>query len=104
MRDLILLAVLAFVAGLTTRSTIIGVMTWIWVSLLSPQREVYGFLGGFQINLYVAVFTVMCWLASRERKLFPLNGVTVGLVLFGIWACISTHFALAPEYSTPLLV
>ena len=102
MRDLILLAVLAFVAGLTTRSTIIGIMTWIWVSLLSPQREVYGFLGGFEINLYVAVFTAMCWLVSRERKLFPLNGVTGALVLFGIWAGVSTYFALAPEHSTPL--
>ena len=105
MRDLILLAVLAFVAGLTTRSAIIGIMTWIWVSLMSPQREVYGFLGGgFQINLYVALFAVMCWLASRERKLFPFNGVSLGLVLFGIWAAISTSVALAPDYSTPLFV
>lgn len=104
MRDLFLLAVLAFVAGLTTRSTIVGVMTWIWVSLLSPQREVYGMLGGGGINFYVAVFTIMCWLVSRERKLFPLNGVTGAMVLFIIWSSLSTYFALAPEHSTPLYV
>lgn len=103
MRDLILLAVLAFIAGLTTRSTIIGIMTWIWVSLLSPQREVYGFLAAFEINLYVALFTVMCWVASRERKIVPLNGVTGAMVLFGIWSVVSTVFALAPEHSGPLL-
>lgn len=102
MRDLILLAVLAFIAGLTTRSTIIGIMTWIWVSMLSPQREVYGFLAAFEINLYVALFTVMCWVASRERKIFPLNGVTGALILFGIWSTVSTVFALAPEHSGPL--
>lgn len=104
MRDLFLLAVLALVAGLTTRSTIVGVMTWIWVSLLSPQREVYGLLGGGAINFWVTAFTIMCWLASRERKLFPLNGVTGAMVLFGIWAAISTSFALAPEHSGPLFV
>jgi probable O-glycosylation ligase (exosortase A-associated) len=104
MRDLILLAMLAFVAGLTTRSTIVGIMTWMWVSLLSPQREVYGFLANFEINLYVALFTVMCWVASRERKIFPLNGVTGALFLFGIWISVTTVFALAPEHSTPLYV
>ncbi len=104
MRDLILLAMLAFVAGLTTRSTIIGIMTWMWVSLMSPQREVYGFLANFEINLYVALFTVMCWVASRERKIFPLNGVTGALALFGIWMSVTTVFALAPDHSTPLYV
>ncbi len=104
MRDLILLAVLALLAGLTTRSTIVGLMTWMWVSLMSPQREVYGFLADFEINLYVAIFTLMCWLASRERKIFALNGVTGALVLFGIWMSVSTAFALAPEHSMPLYV
>lgn len=104
MRDLILLAALAFIAGLTTRSTVIGLLAWIWVSLLSPQREVYGFLAGFEINFYIALLTMTCWLFSRERKIFPINGVTGPMILFGIWSVVSTAYALAPEMSGPLLV
>jgi probable O-glycosylation ligase (exosortase A-associated) len=102
MRDLILMAALAFIAGLTTRSTVIGLLTWIWVSLLSPQREVYGVLANFELNLYVALLTAFCWLLSKERKIFPINGVTGALILFSIWATISTTVALAPEHSLPL--
>lgn len=104
MRDLILLAALAFIAGLTTRSTIIGLLAWIWVSLLAPQREVYGFLAGFEINLYIALFTMFCWFISKERKIFPINGVTGALILFGIWATVSTYFALAPDKSGYLYI
>lgn len=104
MRDLLLLAALVFIAGLTTRSTIVGIMAWMWVSLLSPQREVYGFLADAQLNVYIAVFTLMCWAASRERKIFPFNGVTAALVVFGLYTALSTAFALAPEHSTPLFV
>ncbi len=102
MRDLILMAALALIAGLTTRSTIIGLLAWIWVSLLSPQREVYGFLSNFEVNLWIAVLTAFCWLLSKERKIFPVNGVTGALILFSIWATVSTTFALAPEHSLPL--
>ena len=103
MRDLILLGALLGVAPLILRAPHIGILSWIWVTLLSPQREVYGFLSGFELNFYIALLTGIGWLCSRDRKIAPLNAVTVFLVLFGVWASITTYCALQPSYSVVIL-
>jgi probable O-glycosylation ligase (exosortase A-associated) len=99
-RDLILLAALAGVVPLIFRAPQVGILTWIWVTLLNPQREVYGFLSDFQLNLYIALITAVAWAISRERKTVPLNSVTGLMILFGVWTCITTYFALDVKYST----
>ena len=71
MRDLVLLAGLAALLPLLVRNPFAGVLAWIWISLMNPQREVYGLLAGFELNLYVAVLTALVWLCSRERKTPP---------------------------------
>jgi len=98
-RDLILLAALAGVVPLIFRAPQVGILTWIWVTLLNPQREVYGFLSDFQLNLYIALITAVAWAISRERKTVPLNSVTGLMILFGVWTCITTYFALDVKYS-----
>lgn len=102
MRDLILLGALLAVFPLILRAPAIGVLTWIWVTLMSPQREVYGFLGNFELNFYIAVLTAVAWLGSRERKVAPLNLVTALLVLFGVWISVTTYFALQRSFSYEL--
>lgn len=99
MRDLILLAALAGIVPLIFRAPQVGILTWIWVTLFNPQREVYGFLSDFQLNLYIALITAVAWAISRERKTVPLNSVTGLMILFGVWTCITTYFALDVEYS-----
>ena len=102
MRDLILLGALLSVFPLILRAPQIGILTWIWVTLMNPQREVYGFLGNFQLNLYIAIITIFAWIASREKKIAPMNPVTALLFLFGFWTCISTYYALQRSFSYDL--
>lgn len=103
MRDLVLLAALLGITPLIFRAPIIGVLTWIWLSLMNPQREVYGFLAGFGLNFYVAAITIAAWAMSKERKLAPPNLATVALVAFGAWTCVTTYYALDVDYSAVLL-
>jgi putative inorganic carbon (HCO3(-)) transporter len=103
LRDLILLCALLGVAPLILRAPQVGLLTWIWVTLLSPQREVYGFLSGFELNFYIALLTAVGWLLSSERKYVPFNPVCAFLILFGLWGCITTYFALDPAYSSIIL-
>lgn len=102
MRDLILLAALLGVFPLILRAPAIGVLTWIWVALMSPQREVYGFLSNFELNFYIAALTAIAWIISKERKIAPMNMVTVVVIVFGIWVSITTYNALNREFSYPL--
>jgi len=102
LRDLVLLIALVGIAPLIWRAPIVGVLAWIWVAVMNPQREVFGFLAGFQLNLVIAVFTALAWMASRERKYVPPNAMTVLIVLFGAWSCLTTYLALDPAYSSDI--
>ena len=102
MRDLILLAALCGIIPMIVRAPFIGMLAWLWVSLMNPHREVHGFLYGSQLNLFVALLTVLAWLPSRDRKVVPLNACTILLILFAIWATLSTYFALDREYAIPI--
>ena len=99
MRDLILLAALLGVIPLILRAPVAGLLVWIWITLMNPQREVFGMLRGFELNLYVAALTALAWAASKERKVVPGNLLTVALVLFTAWACVTTYAALYRPYS-----
>lgn len=94
MRDTLLLMTLLAVVPLMLRAPLIGLLAWIWITLMNPQREVYGFLAGFQLNLWVAALTAVAWLGSRERKVAPLNPVALLLGLFAVWAGVSVYFAI----------
>ena len=102
MRDLILFAVLASIIPLILRQPFVGVLAWIWISLMHPQRQVYGFLSGFELNFMVAALTGVAWLASKEQKQIPRNGVIAVLFLFVSWASVSTFFALERSHSLPI--
>lgn len=94
MRDLFLLAALLAIVPLTFRAPIIGLLAWIWISLMNPQREVYSFLNAFQLNLVVTVLTAAAWAASKERKVVPANPFIVLILIFAGWTCVTTFFAL----------
>ena len=99
MRDLILLAALLGVIPLILRAPVVGLLAWIWVTLMNPQREVFGMLRGFELNFYVAALTVLAWGASKERKVVPANLLTIAFVLFAAWTCLTTYTALYRPYS-----
>jgi putative inorganic carbon (HCO3(-)) transporter len=98
-RDLILLAALVGVLPLIWRAPIVGLLAWIWVALMSPQREVYGFFRNFELNLLIAGFTALSWAVSKERKIVTEGALTILLVLFGVWTGVTTYLALDPAFS-----
>lgn len=91
------------VIPLIFRAPIVGIIAWIWVALMSPQQEVYSFLAGAPLNMYIAVITLAAWLTSKERKVAPLNPITICLVLFGLWTCLTTYTAIVPSFSSAIL-
>lgn len=99
MRDLLLMGTLIALVPAILRMPQIGILTWIWVTLFNPQREVYGVLRGAELNFYIALLTAFAWSVSKERKHVPFNPLAVPLVAFAIWISITTFFALDAAYS-----
>lgn len=108
MRDLVLFAALAGVGLLMfmapQRAAFLGVLTWLWLSLMNPHREVFSFLSGSTLNLYVTLLTVAAWSITPERKLPPPNPFTVLIMLFALWATVTTSLAIDRGWSMPLWV
>lgn len=103
MRALLLLAVLFFAFLMTFATTASGVLAWVWIAIMNPHREVFGQLLGLRINLYVALFVLVMWLVSSERKIPRGNKPFVLLSLFTAWTLVTTFFAFNTEHAFPYL-
>jgi len=100
MRD-ILLALFVF-GGLvaTFRYPYVGLLLWVWFSIMNPHQEVYSFAHRMPWNLIIAIVTISSWLLSnKERKLPPGGFSTVAVLTLLVWCTFNTFFAFDPVWS-----
>lgn len=97
MRDVVLLAMLLIAIPLILRRPWVGVIVWVVVSVMNPHRLGWGFMYDFPVGYVVALTTLASVVFSRERKRFPVNSVTLTLILFVVWMNVTLLFALHPE-------
>ena len=74
-----------------------GLLAWEWVSLMAPQRLVYGFGRGLYFAGVIAATTLLGWLMSRERKRFPSDALPWLLLLFFLWITFNLLFVPFPD-------
>ena len=103
MRDLLLVMVFGVVTIPTFVMPHIGVLVWVWIAIMNPHRESFGFSLSLPFNMLIAVLTLGAWVFSGERKRIPFNSVTILLVLFTIWMAFTTYVGVNPGYSWPML-
>ena len=96
-RSLALLFVAFGLLPLAFISPFVGVLLWTWVSLMSPQELVWGFVAGIRWGVYILGVTLIAWAVSKDRKTIPLNGFNTLVMVFTAWMGITTLFALVPE-------
>ncbi|GGC16852.1 putative O-glycosylation ligase, exosortase A system-associated [Pseudoduganella buxea] len=98
MRDvLVTLLVFASLPYIFKRPSI-GMVMWIWISVMNPHTQGWGFARDFPFAAIIAVVTVaaMCTNSHRRYRL-PMTSVTVTFMLFIAWMCITSMFAMHPE-------
>jgi len=94
MRDLFLGPLLFAILLQTFRSPAAGIFGWTWLTLMTPQKLIWGFLTGMPLNLILALATLAVVLFTADKKKIPLNGVTGLWALFTVAITISTIFAI----------
>ncbi len=77
----------------------IGVMMWVWISVMNPHRLAYGFAHDFSFAVIIAGATLLSVALSKDMKAPPLNSVTVAFFMFVAWTGVSTIFAIYPDLS-----
>jgi len=94
MRDLFVTMVVLGSLPMILYRPYIGVLMWSWIGYMNPHRLSWGFATDFPFAMIVAVTTLMAMMFLREDKRVPWTRETVLLVLFILWMCLTTAFAL----------
>src|SRR5262245_14736741 len=77
----------------------IGILMWIWISVMNPHRLSYGFAYTFPFAAIIAGTTMLSIVFTREEKKLPMTPVVVTLILFMLWMCVTTVFSMYQDDS-----
>ena len=97
MRDIVVFLAIMATLPYTLKRPAIGVMTFAWLSLMNPHRLTYGFAYNFPFVELVGIVTLVSLCLHPKQFKMPWNGLTITLILFMAWMCITTPFAFEPE-------
>lgn len=98
MRNILIASILFGVLPFIIWRARIGVYAWAWIAMMVPHRLGYGFVATMPFAQLVAVCTLISTLASKEKKPFPINSITVIYITFMLWMSFTCLFAMGrPE-------
>ena len=100
MRDLILLGCFLFCLGLTIRYPYAGILTWAWLSFMSPHQNTYSFAQSLPFNMIASIVTIGMLLVKGELAKLPSNIVTTSLIFLTVWTSITTVTAFNIDWSS----
>lgn len=97
MRTIALSIILAVLIPLAVAQPWIGVLGWTWISTMNPHRLTFGFLMTAPVAAAVGGATLLGLLFTKNRRMPPINAVTITLVVFVAWILLTSAFALHRE-------
>lgn len=97
MRDIVITLIVLGSLPFAFKRPWIGVLMWVWISVMNPHRLSWGFAYDFPFAAIVAAVTLVGVVTTRDPKKLPVTPITVTLILFTIWMNITTIFAFFPE-------
>lgn len=74
-----------------------GVLMWVWISVMNPHTQGWGFATTFPFAAMIAGVTMVSLVLTKEPKNLPLTPVTWALLFFVFWMNVTTVFALYPD-------
>ena len=103
MRDvLITLIVLGSIPFIFKRPCI-GILMWVWISVMNPHRLSWGFAFDFPFAAIIAAVTLLALLTTKDPRKLPMTSIVITLILFTVWMCITTIFSMWPDESVTML-
>lgn len=103
MRDIIITIIVFGSLPLTLKRPWIGVLMWVWISVMNPHRLSWGFAYSFPFAAIIAAATLLGLLITKDPKKLPLTPVIGTLIAFSGWMIVTTMFAMYPEPAQVML-
>ena len=92
MRDIALLAFFIIAVPFMLKRPSLGVIMWIWLSVMNPHRLTYGFAYDMQFAALTAAVTFAGLCLSKEEKSLPLTPPVIVMLMFTVWMCLTSLF------------
>ncbi|MYN25124.1 putative O-glycosylation ligase, exosortase A system-associated [Duganella levis] len=99
MRDIFVTFIVFASLPLIIKHPVNGVLMWIWISVMNPHTQSWGFATTFPFAQIIAVITLFSLATSRTPKTLPASGITFALLAMVLWMNITTLFAIFPAAS-----
>jgi probable O-glycosylation ligase (exosortase A-associated) len=99
MRDILITLIVFASLPLILKNPVNGVLMWIWISVMNPHTQGWGFATTFPFAQIIAVVTIFSMATSRAPKTLPASGVTFALLAMVLWMNVTTLFAIFPDAS-----
>src|SRR5215472_2033153 len=99
MRDIVLTAFVFGSIPFILRKPYIGVLMYVWLSVMNPHRLTWGFAYDFSFAAVIAVVTLISTLLSKDVRPPQVNALSVALLLFVVWTGVTNAAALNPAGS-----
>src|SRR5687768_14979255 len=97
MRDILVTLIVFGWLPLVFKKPYIGALMWVWISVMNPHTQGWGFATSFPFAAIIAAVTLVSLLFTKESKNLPLTLVTWCLIFFVLWMNVTTVFALYPD-------
>ncbi|MBV7534771.1 putative O-glycosylation ligase, exosortase A system-associated [Duganella sp. sic0402] len=99
MRDILVTLIVFSSLPLIIKNPVNGVLMWIWISVMNPHTQGWGFATTFPFAQIIAVITLFSLVTSRAPKSLPACGITFTLLAMMLWMNVTTLFAIFPSAS-----
>ena len=101
MRDIVLTAFVLGSLPFILRRPQLGVVMYVWLSVMNPHRLTWSFAQELNFAAIVALTTLAGALFSKDVKPPPTNALTIAFIAFVGWTGLTTLFAMHPEEALP---
>ena len=103
MRDIVVTLLVFGSLPYIFRNPSFGMVMWIWISVMNPHAQGWGFARTFPFAAIIAVVTVVSMVLNKERYRLPMTPVVVTFLAFVGWMSLGTVFAASTEAVLPQL-
>lgn len=97
MRDILITLIVFGALPYIFKKPYIGALMWVWISVMNPHTQGWGFATTFPFAAIIAGATLVSLFFSREAKNLPQTSVLWVFLAFVLWMNVTTLFAYHPE-------
>lgn len=94
MRDLLVTLVVLASLPLILRAPVVGVLMWVWISVMNPHTQGWGYATQFPFAQIIAVTTMAAMAFTRAPRALPLTALSCTLLAFIAWMNVTLPFSL----------